>query len=92
MQVPIGKLVSVTGTYEDKALRVASLATDLLMINPPAFFGNVTDRVVIQSFVHVAGGMAHLSGDLTLPAARAVRSTAAPIRAIVWIDRMVPTW
>jgi hypothetical protein len=87
MQVPIGKLVSVTGTYEDKALRVASLATDLLMINPPAFFGNVTDRVVIQSFVHVAGGMAHLSGDLTLPAARAVRSTAAPIRAIVWIER-----
>ena len=88
MQVPSGKLVSVTGTYEDGVLRVASLRTDLLMSNPPAFFGNAMDHVVIQSFVRVSGGQAHLGGDVVLPAAPDVAGTDdAGVRAIVSLER-----
>ena len=57
-----GTYVFVSGTYSDGLLDVNAIMPDLLVSNPPAFFGAGTKQIAMASYVRFSGDTARLTG------------------------------
>jgi hypothetical protein len=58
----VGTYVTVSGSYGNGVLRAESLAPDLLISDPPAWFGPRTERLVLESYGQFSSATATMSG------------------------------
>jgi hypothetical protein len=58
----VGTYVTISGTWLDGTLTVETLAPDLLVSNPPAWFGAGTTRLVLESYGQFTSGSATITG------------------------------
>ena len=58
----VGTYVTVLGTYQDGILSAENLVPDLLVSNPPAYFGTGTKHLVLESYGRFESGTATISG------------------------------
>ncbi|MEI7712742.1 MAG: DUF5666 domain-containing protein [Rhodospirillales bacterium] len=64
-----GSYVVAIGTYANGALKAAAVSPDVLVNNPPAFFGPTVSRIAIASYARFDGGIARLTGGFEAPLA-----------------------
>ena len=64
-----GSSVVAIGTYVNGALKAAAVSPDVLVNNPPAFFGPTVSRIAIASYARFGGGIARLTGGFEAPLA-----------------------
>jgi hypothetical protein len=87
---PSGRFVVATGEERNGELFADSIVPDLLVSNPPAYFGDVVQRIVIESFVRATDGSIEMSGGFSARIAGEPGEAAlsnAPARAIVAFQR-----
>lgn len=87
---PSGRFVVATGEERNGELFADSIVPDLLVSNPPAYFGDAVQRFVIESFVRATDGSIEMSGGFSARIAGEPGEAAlsnAPARAIVAFQR-----
>lgn len=86
--VKTGTFVSIVGQYRNGSADVTSIEGDLLLEDPPGYFGVSTDRLILQAFVRVEGGIVWLNNGQKFNAGPEVHGHGTGYRnAIVWLKR-----
>ena len=88
--LPSGRFVVATGEERNSELLTDSIVPDLLVSNPPAYFGDAAQRFVIESFVRAADGSIETSGGFSARLAGAPSEAGlsnVPARAVVALQR-----
>jgi hypothetical protein len=87
---PGGRFVVATGEEKNGKLFADSIVPDLLVSDPPAFFGDGAQRFVIESYIRAMAGAIETSGGFSARiegAAGAAALSNAPTRAVVALQR-----
>jgi hypothetical protein len=74
----IDTFIVASGTYEDGILVADSISPDLLMSNPPAYFGPETKRLVLQTTALYEAGVVKMTGGYKAEAASGVGAGVRP--------------
>ncbi len=78
-----GDRVTASGRYLAGTLMVEHLEPDLLISNPPAYFGADTTRYLVESYVTFGADRIRLEGGFEVPAGSVAMTEAPPMRAIM---------
>ncbi len=83
-----GQLAVATGALAGSTLNDAQVVPDVMMANPPAFFAGA-DRLVLETFAHLAGqGIVALGGGFQVPAGPGFpRMGDEPNVTVLWLNR-----
>jgi hypothetical protein len=74
----IDTFVVASGTYVDGVLAADSISPDLLLSNPPAYFGPETKRLVLQTTARYDAGVVKMTGGYKAESAAAVGAGVQP--------------
>ncbi len=84
----IGQFVTASGRYDGGALVTASVVPDLLMSDPPAYFGRGVSAYVIESFVRATdAGVITAGGFMPRGDVGGGGLGSAPVRAVITLQR-----
>lgn len=64
-----GSYVTATGHYVDGVLKATKVEPDLLIANPPAYFGPGVSKITIASYARFSGSVVRINGGFEAPMA-----------------------